>query len=97
MDKYKYFGYGIGFDRHGFFSHPSGRTGRNVIIFGVDMSSSTKIDNKKKHILILGKGPTQGLEHKKYILLFLLKIMKKSGLSLRYNAADSYLFVNGNL
>ena len=27
------------------------------------MSSSTKIDNKKKYILILGKGPTQGLEH----------------------------------
>ena len=27
------------------------------------MISSTKIDNKKKHILILGKGPTQGLEH----------------------------------
>ena len=27
------------------------------------MSSSTKIDNKKKDILILGKGPTQGLEH----------------------------------
>ena len=46
-----------------FFSHPSGRTGRNVIIFGVDMSSSSKIDNRKKDILILGKGPTQGLEH----------------------------------
>ena len=27
------------------------------------MSSSTKIDNRKKGILILGKGPTQGLEH----------------------------------
>ena len=27
------------------------------------MSSSTKIDNSKKDILILGKGPTQGLEH----------------------------------
>ena len=26
------------------------------------MSSSTKIDNKKKDILILGKGPTQRLE-----------------------------------
>ena len=47
---------------HGFFS--SGGTGRNVIIFGVDMSSSTKIDNKGKDILILGIGPTQGLgEH----------------------------------
>ena len=27
------------------------------------MSSSTKIDHRKKDILILGKGPTQGLEH----------------------------------
>ena len=27
------------------------------------MSSSSHIDNKKKNILILGKGPTQGLEH----------------------------------
>ena len=46
--KYKYSGYGIGFDGKGFFSHPSGGTGRNKIIFGVDMSSSTKIDNKGK-------------------------------------------------
>ena len=48
IDKYKYSGYGIGFDRHGFLSHPSGGTGRNVIIFSVDVSSPTKIDNKKK-------------------------------------------------
>ena len=27
------------------------------------MSSPTKIDNRKKDILILGKAPTQGLEH----------------------------------
>ena len=27
------------------------------------MSSSIKIDNKKKDILILDEGPTQGLEH----------------------------------
>ena len=40
IDKYKYFGYGIGFDK-GFYSHPSGGTGRNVIIFGADMSSSS--------------------------------------------------------
>ena len=30
--------------------------------FGVDMSSSPHIDNKKKHILIVGKGPVQGLD-----------------------------------
>ena len=27
------------------------------------MSSSAHIDNKKKDILVLGKEPTQGLEH----------------------------------
>ena len=27
------------------------------------MTSSTKIDNRNKGILILGKGPTRGLEH----------------------------------
>ena len=46
-----------------FCSHSSSRTGRNAIIFGVHVSSPTKIDNMKKDILILGKGPTEGLEH----------------------------------
>ena len=41
IDKYRYFRYGIGFDGKGFYSHPSGGTGRNVIIFGADMSSSS--------------------------------------------------------
>ena len=36
--------------------------GRNVIIFGTDMSSSVHIDNKNKDILILGEGTTQGLD-----------------------------------
>ena len=61
IDKYGYSGYGIGFDRETSFSIGN-EIGKNVIIFGVDMSSSTKIDNRKKDILILGKGPTQGLE-----------------------------------
>ena len=58
IDKYKYSGYGIGFDRKVFFS-VGNEVGRNVIIFGVDMSPSPHIDNKGKNILILGKGPTQ--------------------------------------
>ena len=33
--------------------------GKNVIIFGADMSSSVHTDNKNKDILILGEGPTQ--------------------------------------
>ena len=60
IDQYKYSGYGIGFDRKGEFSVGNG-TGRNCVIFGVDMSSSVHVDNKKKDILILGEGPTQAL------------------------------------
>ena len=63
IDEYKYTGYWIGFDRHGFLSHPSDRTSKNLIIFRVYMSSSTKIDNSNKDILVLGKGTIQGLEH----------------------------------
>ena len=63
IDKCGYSSYGIGFDRRSSFSFPDGGFGQNVLIFGVDMSSSAHIDNKEKDILVLGKGPTQGLEH----------------------------------
>ena len=43
------------------FSLPDGSVGKNVIIFGVDMNSSVHIDNKKKDISIVGKGPVQAL------------------------------------
>ena len=39
--------------------------GKNVIIFGADMSSSAHIDNKIKDILILGFAPIQGLVYTK--------------------------------
>ena len=62
--KNKYSGYGIGFDRISIYLLPDDSFGRNLIIFGVDMSSSVHVDNKGKDILILGKGLTQGLgEH----------------------------------
>ena len=48
FEKYKYSGYGIGFDRRSSNSFPGGGFGQNIIIFGVDMSSSPHIDNKKK-------------------------------------------------
>ena len=50
----KYSWYGFGFDMKGTFSFPSGGFGENIIIFGVDMSSSVYVDNKKKDILNLG-------------------------------------------
>ena len=64
------------------------------------MSSSVHVDNKGKNILILGIGPTQGLgEHsltaeKMYSINFTVT-KKKFCLSLHYNGANSYLFVNG--
>ena len=63
------------------------------------MSSSIHIDNKKKDILVLGKGPTQGLEHtltaeKMYSINFTV-IKMKFCLSLHYNRVNSYFFVNG--
>ena len=61
IDKYWYFDYGTGFDRRSCFSFPCGEFGQNVLIFGVDMSFSARIDNKKKDILVLKKRPTQGL------------------------------------
>ena len=47
ISKYVYSGYGIGFDRKTSFSFPGGGFGQNVIIFGVDMSCSAHIDNKR--------------------------------------------------
>ena len=86
IGKYGYSGYGIGFDRKSSFSFPSGGFGQNVIISGVDMNSFAHIDNKKKDILVHGKGPTQGLEH---------TLTTKFCLSLHYNVANGYLFVTG--
>ena len=99
IDKNKYSGYGIGFDRAGIYLLPDGSFGRNVVIFGVDMNSSAYVDHKGKDILILGKGPTQGIgEHsltaeKMYSVNF-TDHRKKCCLSLHYNGASSYLFVN---
>ena len=58
------------------------------------MSSS-----KKKDILVLGKGPTQGLENtltaKKVYSINFNATEKKFYLSLHYNGGNSYLFING--
>ena len=99
IEKYKYSGYGIGFDRRSSFSFTSSGFRQNVLIFGADMSTSIHIDNKGKDILVLGRGPTQGLEsaltaEKMYSINFTVT-KKKCCLSLHFNGANSYLFVNG--
>ena len=54
-----YSGYGIGCDRRGSFSFSGGGFGQNVIIFGVDMSSSIHIDNKGKDINFRSRSNTR--------------------------------------
>ena len=63
------------------------------------MSSSVRIDNNKKDVLVLGKGPTQGLENtltaeKMYPVNFSVT-KNRFCLSLHYNGTNSYLFVDG--
>ena len=99
IDKYGYSGYGIGFDRRSGVSFPDRGFGQNVIIFGVGMSFSAHINDNKKDILILGKGPTQKLEHtltavKMYSINFTVT-KKKFCLRLHYNGVNSYFLVNG--
>ena len=100
INMYKYSGYGIGFDRGRRFSFQGSGSGCNVIIFGVDMSSSVHVHNKGKDIFILGKCPTQRLgEHsltvEKMYSIHFTEYSKKFCLSLHYNGANIYLFVNG--
>ena len=63
------------------------------------MISSAKINNRKKDVLVLGKGPTQGLEHtlsaEKIYSINFTENKKKICLTLHYNRANNYLFING--
>ena len=73
--------------------------GKNVIIFGADMSSAVHIDNKGKYILILGVEPTQGLDDTTLIAEAIYPINftqpnKRFVLSLHYNGSNIFLFVN---
>ena len=100
IDKYKYSGYGIGFDRDGEVSFGTRGFGRNCITFGADLSSSSHANNKKNNILVLGKDFVQGINdttiyaEKMYSINF-TENNKKFCLSLCYNGDNSYFFVNG--
>ena len=97
-NKYSYSGYGIGFVSRSLFSLPNSDWIKNVIIFEEDMSS-VHFNIKKKQILILGKGPTHGLDdttlaaEAKYSINF-TQSNKRFCLSLNYNGSNSFLFVN---
>ena len=67
---------------------------KNVIIFGVDNSLLSHANNGKNHCLVLGEGPTFGINgrfgppEKKFSINF-SKANKKFCLSLSYNADTS--------
>ena len=105
--KNNYKGYGICFDERSQFGHTTtedGRThttnGRNVLIFGADMSFSAHATNRANHIYIMGDGLTQGINdttlyvEKNYWRNF-TDPGKKSIISLHYNGDENYFFVNG--
>ena len=90
IDEGKYSGYGIGFYRKGTFSIGN-RFGRKCITFGVDMSPFVHVDNKIKHILIIGEDPTQGLDRTTLTVENLTENNEKYCLRLHYNGANNYL------
>ena len=105
--KNDYKGYGMCFDERSQLSHTiteDGITytsnGRNVLIFGVDMSFSAHASNRANHIYVMGDGLTQGINdttlyvEKKYFRNFTEPDVKFV-LSLHYNGDDGYLLVNG--
>ena len=81
------------------FHGPAVARAKNVIIFGVDNSSSLLIDNKNKNILVRGEGTTQGLDNTiitagdKYPINF-TEFGKIFVFSLHYNGSNSFSFVN---
>ena len=97
---YSYSGYGICFDRNSSFSIGNINKGKNVIIFGCDMSSSIHANNKANNIYALGKYFIQGINgttiyaERNYKINFTASD-KKFILSLHYNGDNSYSFVNG--
>ena len=105
--KNNYKRYGICFDERSQFGHTiteDGRAhttnGRNVLIFGVDMSFSVHVTNRAKSIYVMGDGLTQGIHdatlyvEKNYWRSF-TDVGKKFIINLHYNGDESYFFVNG--
>ena len=93
-----YTGYEIAFDGGGLWSFHNDFAG-NVLIFGVDNSSSSHADNRKNNFLVLGEGLTYdingsfGAAENKFSINF-TEAKTKFCLSLHYNGGNSYFFVS---
>ena len=105
--KNNYTGYGLCFDEGGEFGHTvkQGNFNRttnvkNVIILGVDMSSSIHATNRANNIYVMNKGFIQGINDttiyaEKLFHNNLTEFTVKFVLSLHCNGDNSYLFANG--
>ena len=105
--KNNYKGYGICFDERSQLGHTITEdsrahttNGRNVLIFGVDMSFSVHATNRANSIYVMGDGLPQGIHdttlyvEKNYCRNF-TDPGKTFITSLHYNGDESYFFVNG--
>ena len=96
-EKYIYSAYKITFNSTGSWRFDNDFAG-NVIIFGVDNSSSSHSDNRKGNFLVLSEGPNYGINgsfrspEKKFSINF-SKANTKFCLSLHCNADNSYLLL----
>ena len=105
--KNNYTGYGLCFDEGGEFGHTVRKgnfdrttNAKNIIIFGVDMSSSIHAKNKANNIYVMGKDFIQGINDttiyaEKLFHNNFTEFGVKFVLSLHYNGDNSYLFANG--
>ena len=96
--KFTYNGRGIAFDGEGSWSFGIDFA-QNVVIVSVDNSSSSQTANRKNNFLVLGEGPTQGINYSTGAAERTFNInFSKSNitfcLSLHYNGDESYLYVN---
>ena len=104
--KNNYKGYGLCFDEGGEFGHTVKqgnfnrvRNAKNVIVFGVDTSSSVHATNRSNNIYVMGKEFIQGIND---TTIYAEKLFHnnftehgvKFVLSLHSNGDNSYLFVN---
>lgn len=99
-DSYNYLGYDVGFDIWRTLLLPDGSGfGKNLRMFVADSSSYVHANNKTKDIVILDKGPTDGLDNitktaEAEYSINLNEKQKKFPLSLYYNGSSSYLFAS---
>ena len=89
-----------GFDRNGASSFLAGRFFKNKLIFGVDMSLSVNFDNNKKIYFnswwrFYTRIRWYYIDSRKKFSVHFTESREKFCLSLNYNGANSYLFVNG--